>query len=103
MWATVTWPFTIASSTMAVRISGVIFRPGSGVSLTHILDEVDPLAGEGADHLARLLRRGGLLGVDDGQTRGFAGRRRAARAGGQGDGDTEHALQDLTHACCRAS
>ena len=37
MWATGTRPLAIASWTIAVRISGVIFRPGSAISLTHIL------------------------------------------------------------------
>ena len=44
------------------------------------------------------------LGADDGQAVRLGGRRRAAGAGGQGDGDdTEDALQDLTQPCCRAS
>ena len=32
----------MASSTMAVRIAGVILRPGSGTSLTHILTKWTP-------------------------------------------------------------
>ena len=42
MWATGTSPLAMASSTMAVRISGVILRPGSGISLTHILTKWTP-------------------------------------------------------------
>ena len=77
----------MASSTMAVRISGRDLQARLRHLVDPHLDEVDAPASRGADHLARLVRRGGLLGTGDGQTRGFAGRRRAARAGGQGDGD----------------
>ena len=44
MWATGTAPFANASSMMAARISGGIFRPGSATSLTHILMKCTPSA-----------------------------------------------------------
>ena len=42
MWAAGTAPFRSASSMMAARISGGIFRPGSATSLTHILMKWTP-------------------------------------------------------------
>ena len=44
MWATGTAPFSIASSMIAARISGGIFRPGSATALTHILMKCTPSA-----------------------------------------------------------
>ena len=44
MWAAGTTPFSTASSMMAARISGGIFRPGSATSLTHILMKCTPSA-----------------------------------------------------------
>ena len=61
------------------------------------LDEVDPLAGQGADHLARLVRRGGLLGarVEAARVReAAAGREQARRVGAAGVG-LEHQLHLL--------
>ena len=42
MWATGMTPFRTASSMMAARISGGIFKPGSATSLTHILMKCTP-------------------------------------------------------------
>ncbi len=42
MCATGINPFAVASSTIAVRISGVILPPGSGTALTHILTKCTP-------------------------------------------------------------
>ena len=44
MWATGMAPFDTASSMIAARISGGIFRPGSATSFTHILMKCTPSA-----------------------------------------------------------
>ena len=44
MWAMGMAPFATASSMIAARISGGIFRPGSATSFTHILMKCTPSA-----------------------------------------------------------
>ena len=68
----------MASSTMAVRISGVIFRPGSGISLTHILTKWTPWPARARTISRASSVRGGLPGA-----RVEAARVREAAAGGE--------------------
>ena len=89
MWATGTRPLAMASSTMAVRIGGRDLQARLRHLVDPHLDEVDFLASQRADHLARLVRRGGLpgAGVEAARVReAAAGGEHARRVGAAGVG-----------------